>query len=106
MKRTSNMIYKETPEARELELYLLNNSITYNQVRAVQEALARKRARGIYNSNKAIDAFYPIATYASNLYNNDFGYRFSVTDRFTVATMLRDATEEEWTWKSPLFFYL
>lgn len=86
MKRTKTMIYKPTEEARELFLYATNDGELYRQMTTpVIENLKKKLAKGIYDADKAVDAYYHIATEASNKYHEDFGYAFSVTDRFTVA---------------------
>ena len=87
MKRTKNMFYKESVESRELMLYATNDGDLYGRyICPVIENLKRKYKKGIYNSEKAVDAYFPIATEASNKYYKDFGFRFTVQQRFTVAT--------------------
>ena len=88
MKRTKNMIVKETVESRELELYAVNTKRVYNWSVAVVRNLAKKYRKGVFDREKAIDAFYPVATFASDLYGKEFGYRFSVQDRFTASDYL------------------
>jgi hypothetical protein len=89
MKRTSSMIYKETAEANELYIYIVNTERLYrSNIIPVIENLKKKYKKGIYDKEKAIDLWYYTATAGSDMYNKDFGYRFSVQDRFTVATDL------------------
>lgn len=96
MKRTKNMIYKETEEARELFLYANNDGKLYrHMIKNVLDNLEKKIKKGIYDKEKAIDAWYYVATEASNKYFKDFGYRFSVTERFTVACDMADYYEEQ-----------
>lgn len=86
MKRTKSMIYKPTEEARELFLYATNDGDLYRSMTTpVITNLKKKLAKGAYDADKAVDAYYHIATEASNRYHKDFGYAFGVTDRFTVA---------------------
>lgn len=96
MKRTKSMIYKETAESTELYLYTINNGDLYRRmITSVIENLQKKERKGIYNSDKAVDLWYYVATEASNLYNKDFGYHFTVTERFTVAMKLETYFEED-----------
>lgn len=86
MKRTRSMIYKKTVESRELLLYATNDGNLYRRmILPVIENLRKKAMKGTYNTDKAVDAYYRIACEASKMYNRDFGYSFSVTDRFTAA---------------------
>lgn len=85
MKRTKSMYYEETVESRELVLYTENNYECYRMYEQISKNLRRKMYSGVYNAEKAIDAFYPLTTYASDLYNREFGFRFSVQQRFTAA---------------------
>lgn len=96
MKRTKSMIYKETTESRELFLYATNDGDLYrSMISPIIANLKRKAEKGVYDAEKAVDAFYPVATEASRHYNRDFGYSFSVTDRFTVAVDMADYYKEE-----------
>lgn len=90
MKRTKNMIYKPTEESKELMVFTVNTEIIYPYIVNVVKSLAKKYAKGIYDSDKAVDAYYPIATKASEIYNKWFGYSFSVQDRFTAAVELQE----------------
>ena len=95
MKHTKSMIIKETAESRELELFAENTARVYNSfIVPVVRNLAKKYAKGIFDAEKAIDAFYPAACAASDMYAKEFGYRFSVGDRFTAAAYLAVAYME------------
>ena len=89
------MIYKETTESRELFVYTVNNSRIYPHILANIKRLNKKYNKGIYDSNKAIDAWYYIATFASDEYNKDFGYSFSVQDRFSASVNLEEYFKED-----------
>ena len=96
MKHTKNMIYKPTVESHELFLYATNDGNLYrNMITPVIENMRRKAKKGLYDKEKAVDAYYHIATAASDKYNKDYGYSFSVTDRFTVAVDMVEYYEEE-----------
>ena len=96
MKRTKSMIYKETTESRELFLYATNDGNLYLQMATpIINNLRKKAQKGVYDREKAVDAWYNVATEASNKYNKDFGYSFSVTDRFTAAVDMVEYYEEE-----------
>lgn len=96
MKRTKNMFYKETEESRELFLYATNDGDLYRRmINNILDNLEKKIKKGVYDKEKAVDAWYYVATEASNRYFKDFGYRFSVTDRFTVAVDMADYYEEQ-----------
>lgn len=91
MKKTKSMIYKPSTESRELYLYATNNGDLYRQqIQYIENNLKKKLAKGIYNHDKAAQAFYYAADNASRLYNRDFGYSFSVTDRWTAAVDMAD----------------
>ena len=57
--------------------------------------LRKKAQKGTYDSNKAVDAWYPVATTASDKYHKDYGYKFSVQDRYTVAVDMERYYREE-----------
>ena len=95
MTRTKSMIYKETTESRELMLYTINDGFLYeHQTVYIIKNLQKKFKNGNYDKEKAIDAWYNLATNASNKYFKDYGYKFSVQDRFTVATELEEYYKE------------
>lgn len=82
--------YKETIEARELFLYATGSGELHTYIIAIVRCLARKYRKGAFDREKAVDLFYPFATAASDNYNCDFGYKFSVQDRFTAACKMVD----------------
>lgn len=90
MKKTANMIYKPSEEARELYLVANNESRLYPMIQAVEKNLAKKIVKGVYDAEKATVAFFHVATEASRQYMRDYGYAFSVTDRWTAAQDMRD----------------
>jgi hypothetical protein len=96
MKRTNSMIYKPTAEANELYIYIVNTASLYRQ-RIVPsiENLKKKYRKGTYDKEKAIDLWYYTATAGSDLYFKDYGYKFSVQDRFTVAVDLEAYYKED-----------
>jgi hypothetical protein len=90
------MIYKESEESRELFLYAINDGNLYrNTVKCILDNLEKKVKNGVYDREKAVDAWYNVATKASDNYFKDFGYRFGVTDRFTVAVDMAEYYEEQ-----------
>ena len=95
MTRTRNMIYKDTAEAQELYIFADNEYRIYNMMQSVETSLQKKVDKGIYDADKAIDAFYSVMCEASRLYKKLFGYGFAVGDRFTAAAdFAREFTEE------------
>lgn len=91
MKRTKNMIYKASDEARELFLYATNSGVLYDrQIKPSIENLGKKARKGTFNKDKAADLFYYVATSASAMYDKDFGFSFSVQQRFTAAVDMVD----------------
>lgn len=92
MKRTKSMIYKPSDEARELTLYAVNTERLYSRmIVPIVRNLAKKFSKGIFDAEKAVDAFYPVANEAAKMYCKEFArledapHVFSVTDRFTAA---------------------
>ena len=94
MKRTKNMVIRETIESRELELYAENDGKLYfSMIVPAVKNLAKKYKKGTFDADKAIDAFYYVADEAARRYCKEFGngkQMFSVTDRFTCAAGLLD----------------
>lgn len=96
MTHTKSMIYNETTESRELFLYATNNGNLYrSMITSVINSLRKKAVKGVYDGDKAIDIWYRVATEASNCYYKDYGYKFSVTDRYTAAVDMKDYYEDE-----------
>lgn len=98
MKRTRNMIIKETYESRELALYAFNDRDTMHIVDNLLPSIIRKINKGIYDDDKAIDLMYPVACQAAKAYINEFcgagNYNFDVCARFTVAAELAEYAKE------------
>lgn len=96
MKITKNMYVENTDASRELELYANNDrDIYFYQIKPVIANLHKKYVKGNFDGTKAIVAFYHVTTAASNLYNKEFGYKFSVTERWTAAyNLLQEYMEE------------
>ena len=88
------MYYQESAESNELALFAVNRSeIAYNCTQPIIKALQRRYAQGLYDKDKAIDAYFRVATQAANLYAKVFagqGYKFTVQQRFTVAVYLEN----------------
>ena len=96
MKRTKNMIHKETEESRELFLYATNSGDLYrSMITGTINNLRKKAIKGQYDKEKAIDAYYYVACKASEMYKKDFGYSFSVGDRFTVAVEMEEYCRDD-----------
>lgn len=91
MKKTKFMIYRPSEESRELVLYAENTGELYRRyiVPAIQ-CLHKKYVKGTFNIEKSIPLWYNIATEASKMYNREFGYGFTVTDRYTAACDLAE----------------
>lgn len=91
MTKSKNMHVMETDEARELALYTENNFELYRRALPIIANLNRKVKRGVYDAEKAIDAFYPLTTEAAKMYSREFGHFhqwntvFDVTARYTAA---------------------
>ncbi len=97
MKHTKNMIYSPSIESRELTLYATNDGRLYDyRIVPVVRNLAKKFAKGTFDADKAIDAFYPVATEAARMYCREFARLedapqvFDVTARFTTAAEMVD----------------
>ena len=94
MKHTKNTIIKESIESRELSLYADNKSTLYPAIVAVVRNLARYYKRGQFDKAKAVDAFYPVACRAAQMYCREFASLedaarcFDVTARYTAAADL------------------
>lgn len=87
---------------KELELWVDNNPESCKLKEAVYGVLNRKRARGIYDSEKAVKAFYNVAEYAAKSYAKTFNdsttawfVTFTTTTRREVAKILLAEYEEE-----------
>lgn len=86
MKRTKSMHYEETIGSEELLLYVINDGNFYKErIAPLIQNLRSKAIEGLYDADKAVDAYFCVATVASNRHNKEFGYSFSVKDRFSAA---------------------
>ena len=56
----------------------------------VSKTLEKKLRKGTFDKHKAADLFYYVATSASAMYDKDFGFSFSVQQRFTAAVDMVD----------------
>lgn len=104
MKRTKAMqtvlngtATRRTTESHELYLCMRNESRLSGLINGIRENLGKKYAKGAYDADRAIDAFYPLADATSRLYNRDFGYTFTPLDRFRACVeMVEGFDPEEW----------
>lgn len=87
---------------RELELWVDNDLESCKLKKAVYGVLDRKRARGVYDSEKAVKAFYNVAEYAAKSYAKTFNdsatawfITFPTATRQEVAKILLAEYEEE-----------
>lgn len=96
MKLTSSMYENPTIESRELFLYCDNNAQLYKySTRQVISNLQKKYKKGVFDRQKAIEAFYHITTQGSELYFKDFGYKFNVNQRWNAAIELLNSCIEQ-----------
>lgn len=96
MTRTKSMVYKPSEGSRELVLCAINDGSLYRGFTIpIIKCLHKKAAKGIYDSEKAVDLWYNLATQASDKYNREFGYRFTVTERYTAAVEFESYYKEQ-----------
>lgn len=93
MKRTKSMFYNPTAESNDLYLYATNEYRLYNQIESVIANLEKKIAKGIYDSDKAIDIWFYVAENAARLYFKNWGYKMTVNERFNAAIELKNDYE-------------
>jgi hypothetical protein len=93
-----------TDAARELYLYASNDAATWRQVEAIARNYERKRAKGTYDSALAVIGLIYAAENAAKAYVRDhcdsatkWNKMFTPDDRVTVAALLRDDMESEWS---------
>ena len=90
-----------TVESRELALYTINTGELYRgQARAIIANLAKKMKQGKFDKELAVKAFEYLADSGSKLYDKDFGYRFSKSDRKLAAEEILDHYMEQITEQS------
>lgn len=96
MKHTKNMYYENTTASNELFLYATNDGELYRHMATpIINNMRKKAVKGLYNPEKAVDAWYNMATEASKQYNKDFGYSFTVQERYTAAVDMEAHYREE-----------
>lgn len=96
MKRTKSMQYNPTIESNELFLFATNDGDLHTRmIQPVISNFRKKAAKGTYNSEKAVDSYYYIACEASKMYSKEFGYSFSVADRYTAAIEMEKHYKED-----------
>ena len=95
MKHPKSMHIENSMEARELALYAENRVELWPRFESVIKAVSKHYKRGRFDAVKAIDAFFPLATAGSNLYKKDFGYSFTVTERYTAANIMVERFMED-----------
>ena len=96
MKRTKSMIYKPSDEAQECYIVATNESRLYPMIQAIENNLSKKIVKGIFDAEKATEAFFHVTTEVSKKYLKDFGYAFTVTERWTAAQDMRDSFLSEY----------
>ena len=81
-------------EAKELELWIMNNEQLYNgMVVSVEKALARRKYRGDYDSKKAVKAFRNVADEAARRYGKEAYGKYGIPPEFPPK--VRDEVAEE-----------
>lgn len=60
-----------------------------------QDKSAQKAVKDIYDSEKAVEAWYYVAEAEAKVYARDFGYKFTVTEKWTAAIDLEEAYRDE-----------
>lgn len=87
--------YASMEEARELHLYAQNDGDTYTRsLSPIMDNMDAKRARGIFDKEKAVKAFEYAAEYAARRYCQEFGglwcQVFNAATRRAAAALLLD----------------
>lgn len=96
MKRTANMRYEKSYEAEELFLMAKNDGELWDShVIPILNSLRKHYKRGRYDTDKAIDTWYRYMSVVSDQYYKSFGYKFTVTERFTAATDMEEDMREQ-----------
>lgn len=91
-----------SPAAVELDLYVSNTLAYWRRVEALARNYEAKRAKGIYDRQKALKGFYPILREAAHAYSrehstgNDAMDIFPANVRLETAGILLDHLEAEW----------
>lgn len=96
MKKTRNRVYKKSYESKELFLFTINNGGTYWwAIQPICRAIAKKHKTGVFDLDKATEAFYRVANISAKDYWAKFCFPdskwsdiFPVQCRYTVAVDL------------------
>lgn len=89
-------------DARELDLYIMNDAGFVARVEAIARNYEGKRAKGAYDSKRAAKGFESLCLDAAHAYSRDFstgrdGARmFPRSVRLEVCNSLREHLESEW----------
>ena len=90
-------------EAIELDLYVSNTIPTWKRVEALARLYERKRAKGIYDHDKALKGFSPLLLEAAHQYSREHSTgrdgpaMFPPHIRKETAARLLDHIESEWS---------
>ena len=101
--------YKATEESKELALYIENTSRLYqNKTKYIILNLAKKYAKGTFETEKALKSFYDLATEGAKMYSKEFASVtewnkiFTVEDRKATACQLLEGYFENINGENPL----
>ena len=97
MTKTRSMFYKASAEADELYIVANNDSRVYPMLQAIEANLTKKINKGIFEAEKAVFAFFHVMDEVSKQYKKDFGYAFTVTERYTASVEMLGVTVDEYT---------
>ena len=101
--------YKRTAESSELAIYIINTGRIYNgMTTGIIKKLAKKYEKGTFETEKALKAFYNLATEGAKMYArefsnaNDWKFIFSVSDRKLTACELLEYYFENINGSNPI----
>lgn len=77
----------------ELKLYAVNDRGLYEQARYICKNLAKKQAKGIYEEERAVKAFFYLANDVTKKYNKEFTGLYHWYDLANTATRRALAAE-------------
>ena len=109
MMKELTLNYQETEESRELTLYIENTGRLYrSSIRPIILNLAKKYAKGTFETEKAIKTFYNLATEGAKMYAKEYATAtewnqiFSVADRKATACALLEGYFENINGENPI----
>lgn len=82
------MYYVNSAEKRELCLVSEHNYENYSLIKPMFECIDKHIKKGQFNYENAVNGLYNKLYYISKNYERDFGYMFSVTERFSASITL------------------